>query len=166
MVLDLPRLVEGDFYFFSDSLDFTSSPGAPGQIDFLTLIVHELGHVLGFDTIAFENFEVAAEFTGANAVAANGGNNIQLAGEGAEANHIAGSDLLGVSTTNNLREAITDVHIGIFQDLGLPITAASESSDTLYGFNLADDTVSGLGGSDALFGLTGNDTLLGMRRRL
>ena len=157
LALDLPNLLDSDFYFFSENLDFISNPGAAGQIDFLTLIVHELGHALGFDTTAFEEFVVGSEFTGPNAVAANGGNNVQLDG----GNHLVGPDLLDTTISNNSRDAINAVHLGIYQDLGLPIVAASEDSDVLYGFNLQDDSLAGLGGSDVLFGLTGDDQLLG-----
>ena len=118
LILDLPTILENE-YFFSENLDFDGSPGAPGQIDFLTLIVHELGHVLGFDEIAFENFEVEGAFTGTNAVSANDGNNVQLDG----GSHLVGPDLLGTTTTNNIREPITDIHTVSYTHLTLPTKA-------------------------------------------
>ncbi len=54
--------------------NFTSNPPALGQTDFYTVATHELGHLLGFGT-ADEYYRLISNgyFTGANAVAANGG---------------------------------------------------------------------------------------------
>ncbi|MEP3177897.1 MAG: calcium-binding protein [Lentilitoribacter sp.] len=145
--------------FFSDGAEFDGSPGLFNQIDFLTLALHELAHVLGLlDTSAFNQFVSNGQFIGANAVAANGGNPVDLFTDGV---HLLGRDLLGPVLFNNNREPITPVHIGILQDLGVPIVEASSSNDTVYGFELLDDVISGLDGNDTLFGLTGDDTLIG-----
>ena len=154
--VDLPQVLNNGF-FFSNSLDFVSNPGAFGQIDFLTLAAHELGHVLGFLGLSFEGFVVNNEFIGANAMAANGGNPVPLA----DGVHTTGDDLLSPSISSNLREPLTNVHIAILQDLGVPINQATQAADTLYGFNSYNDALSGLGGNDILNGLTGNDTLNG-----
>lgn len=157
MTIDLPRLLNNEF-FFTDSLDFVNSPGAPGQTDFLSLIAHELAHSLGFLSLTFDSFVVNGEFTGANAVAANGGNAVPLS----DGVHLTESgDLLNAAIFNNFRGVITPVHIGILEDLGLPIVEASNMADTLFGFHLMDDILNGLDGNDILFGLTGNDTLSG-----
>lgn len=162
--VDLPQVLNNGF-FFSNSLDFDSNPGASGQIDFLTLAAHELGHVLGFLGLSFEGFVVNNEFIGANAVAANGGNPVQLAADGV---HTAAcgcddccSDLLSPSISSNLREPISKIHVAMLQDLGVPINQATQAADTLYGYNEVDDTLDGLGGNDTLNGLTGDDTLNG-----
>ena len=154
--VDLPNLLNNRF-FFSDSLDFVENPGAFGQIDFLTLATHELGHVLGFLGISFEGFVVNNQFIGANAVAANDGNPVQLA----DGVHTTGNDLLSPSISQNLREPLNAVHIAILQDLGVPINQATADADTLYGFNQSSDTLNGLGGNDILNGLSGNDDLFG-----
>ena len=153
--IDLPRLLSGGF-FFTDSLDFVLNP-SPGQIDFLTLAAHELGHVLGFTELAFGDLAVRNTFIGENAVAANGGNAVQLA----DGVHILGNDLLSPSISNNLRESINEIHIAILEDIGVPIAEATNAADTLYGFNQSDDNLNGLAGNDALFGLEGNDILNG-----
>ena len=156
--IDLPTLLDGKF-FFSNSLEFDVNPGAPGQIDFLTLAAHELGHVLGFLGLSFEGFvNNSGQFIGANAVAANGGNPVELS---ADEVHTTGDDLLSPSISSNLREPINAVHIGILQDLGIPIVQATDAADTLYGFNQNDDLLNGKGGDDTIYGLTGDDTLNG-----
>ena len=162
--IDLPRILN-DSFFFTDSLDFESNPGASGQIDFLTLAAHELGHILGFLSLSFEGFVVNNQFIGENAVAANDGNPVQLAGDGV---HTAGcscdgccSDLLSPSMSSNVREPISMIHVAMLHDLGIPINQATQAADTLYGYNLRDDTIDGGNGNDKVFGLTGDDILLG-----
>ena len=157
MTIDLPRILNGSF-FFSDSADFVANPGAPGQTDFLSLIMHELGHAWGFVGLTLDPFITGNVFNGPNANAANGGTGIALADDGV---HLAGNDLMSPTLTNNTRDTITPIHLAILQDLGLPIAVASAVADILYGFHQMDDSLSGLAGSDTLFGLTGNDTLEG-----
>lgn len=156
--VDLPNLLN-DRFFFADSLEFDETPGAPGQIDFLTLAAHELGHVLGFLGLSFDGFvNGSSQFIGANAVTANGGNPVELAGDEV---HIAGGDLLSPSISSNLREPINEVHIGILQDLSVPIVKETNAADILYGFNQSNDSLNGEGGDDILNGLSGDDTLNG-----
>lgn len=154
--IDLPSILNDRFHY-SDSLDFVENPGAPGQIDFLTLAAHELGHVLGFLGLSFEGFVENNQFIGANAVAANGGNPVDLA----DGVHTDGGDLLSPSISGNVREPLTPVLVAILKDIGISLVEASAGADILYGFNQHNDTLNGEGGNDELFGLTGNDTLNG-----
>jgi len=149
--------VLNDRFFFSNSLVFDENPGAAGQIDFLTLAAHELGHVLGFLSLSFEPFVVNNQFIGENAVVANGGEPVQLA----DGVHTAGGDLLSPSLTSNQREPLNAIHIAILKDIGVPIAEATNAADILYGFNQIDDNLSGLAGNDTLHGLTGDDILNG-----
>ena len=149
--------VLNDRFFFSNSLVFDENPGAAGQIDFLTLAAHELGHVLGFLSLSFEPFVVNNQFIGENAVAANGGEPVQLA----DGVHTAGGDLLSPSLTPNAREPLNAIHIAILKDIGVPIAQATNAADILYSFNQIDDNLNGLAGNDTLHGLTGDDTLNG-----
>ena len=158
--IDLPSL-KNDRFFFADSLDFEQNPGEQGQIDFLTLAAHELGHVLGFLDLSFEGFVVNNQFIGENAVAANGGNPIPLA----DGVHTDGGDLLSPFIISNLREPINEVLVAILKDIGVPVVEETNGADTVYGFNQVDDTINGLAGDDILYGLTGNDTLLGATGR-
>ena len=155
MTIDLPRLLANEF-FFSDDVSFNDNPGAPGQIDFLTLITHELGHSLGFLGLSFDGFVSNNQFIGANAIAANGGP-VQLA----DGVHILGNDLMSPSISNNQREFINPVHIAMLKDIGVPIAEASANADVLYGYHLNDDTLDGLDGDDRLFGLSGDDNISG-----
>lgn len=156
--VDLPNVLN-DRFFYSSSLDFDANPGAPGQIDFLTLAAHELGHVLGFLGLSFEGFVVNNEFVGANAMAANGGNPVPLA----DGVHTAGGDLLSPSISSNTREPLDPILIAMLKDIGVPIAEATANSDVLYGYNKLDDILDGQNGDDQLFGLTGDDILLGNR---
>jgi len=156
MSIDLPDILSGDFFYSTDA-GYSVFPGNPGQIDFLSLITHELGHVFGFNGFQFAPFLTGNSFTGANAIAANGGRAVVLA----DGVHIQGNDLMSPSISNNTREYISPLHIAILTDLGVPIVAATGTADVLYGFELFGDTIHGLGGNDQIFGLTGNDTLSG-----
>lgn len=161
MTIDLPRLLNGQF-FFSENTEVINNPGAFGQIDFLTLMVHELGHVLGFlnadnFTTSFGNFVSNGQFTGANAVAANGGNPIDLS----DGTHFSIDDLMNAFISNNEREFVTPVHIGVLEDIGAPIVKPTSGADFLFGFHEFDDIINGLDGNDTINGLTGNDTLSG-----
>ena len=129
--VDLPSVLNDRFYY-SDSLDFIENPGAQGQIDFLTLAAHELGHVLGYLGLSFEGFVENNQFVGVNAVAANGGNPVDLA----DGVHTAGGDLLSPSISSNLREPLTPVLIAILKDIGITLVEATSQADTLYGLSL------------------------------
>ena len=136
--VDLGRLEDSDFYFFDTSFEPDPEGLAFREFDFLSVMVHEFGHTLGL-TIA-SNFTTPFDtmtqvingvnfFVGANAVAANGGNPVELTGS-----HLLAEDLLDLSATNGQRGFITPVHVGIWQDIGVPIAAPSGGADTLYGF--------------------------------
>jgi Ca2+-binding RTX toxin-like protein len=154
--VDLPSVLN-DRFFYADNLDFEENPGAIGQIDFLTLAAHELGHVLGFLDLSFEGFVVNNEFIGANAVAANGGNPVPLA----DGVHTEIGDLLGPIITSNTRYPINEVLVAILQDIGVRLVQATNGANTLYGFQQSNDTLDGQGGNDELVGFAGNDTLNG-----
>jgi hypothetical protein len=54
--------------------NFSTSPPSAGQIDFLSVALHELGHVLGIGTAAsWTNLVSNGKFTGSQSIAANGG---------------------------------------------------------------------------------------------
>lgn len=163
--IDLPRLLDPSYYFFDDSFEVDPVGLANPQFDFMSVMVHELAHVLGLSnpsnfTTPFGTFVQTTGgidyFTGANAVAANGGNNVELTGS-----HLVSEDLLDPTTTSGIRGIITPVHIGIWEDLGIPILQATSGADTLYGFEAFDDTINASGGNDTVYGLTGDDTLNG-----
>lgn len=67
------------WYFDADPSTLESFPG---QNDFYSVALHELGHVLGFGTAdSWDNLAGGGTFTGSNAMAANGGSPVPLAND-------------------------------------------------------------------------------------
>ena len=125
--------------------------------DAVSLLAHELGHVLGFNDRQFQPFTGGGNsFTGSKAMAEYGGA-VPLS----DGVHLAVPDLLFSSLSPGERVPISPLDIAILDDLGLPIRQAGASNDVLWGFELHDDTLAGLGGNDVLWGLTGDDRLIG-----
>ncbi|UTW56213.1 hypothetical protein [Kordiimonas sp. SCSIO 12610] len=159
------------------------------QIDAFTVIVHELGHVLGFlgfveeaqdANNVFQTFSTFDEFVtfdgdipffnGPNAVANFGGpvpltegNNSHLGNPNGPGDELTGrdGDVLAASISRGNRLSISSLNIAILQDVGIPIRTASSSADELFGFDRENDELEGLNGDDSLSGLGGSDTLIG-----
>lgn len=172
-------------YFIDPDPLLRTAPIAFGQFDLLSIIVHELGHPLGFISFSGSNvsvFETLATgsgsnrvFTGANAVAAFGGN-VPL---DADSSHfeqglifpLSGlSPILDPVFAPRTREYVTQLDVAVLADLGIDVPEPSESADRVFGFDLFDDVVDlqggddffdGVSGNDNIFGGAGNDTLLG-----
>ncbi len=177
-----------------DSLFLDPNPTVSGnvpfnQIDAFTVIVHELGHVLGFLGFVeeaqdagnvFQTFSTFDEFitfegdipffNGPNAVANFGGpipltegNNSHLGNPNGPGDELTGrnGDVLAASISRGNRLSISSLNIAILQDVGIPIRTASASADELFGFDRENDELEGLGGDDSLSGLGGSDTLIG-----
>ena len=163
--IDLSRWNTPNYYFVDDSFEADPAGLPANQFDFLSVLVHEFGHILGlsradtfttpFDALVSQIGGVSF-FTGANAVAANGGQNIEL-----DSSHYADSDLMDPFTNQGERGYVTPVHIGIWEDIGVPMVEPSSGSDVLWGYEELDDTISASGGNDRVYGLTGDDTLNG-----
>ncbi len=163
--IDLPKVLDDDFYFYDTSFEPNPAGLQQDEFDFLSVIIHEFGHVLGLAiaTNFTTPFDAMTQviggvnyFTGANAKAANGGQNVALSGS-----HLEEEDLLDHTIVNGERGLINPVHVGIWEDLGISIVEATGAADTLYGFEAVNDTINGLGGQDVIRGLTGDDVLLG-----
>ncbi|MFN0023179.1 MAG: DUF4214 domain-containing protein, partial [Parvularculaceae bacterium] len=141
-----------------------------GQIDLLTVVLHEIGHGLGFLSFDFEDLTEQSTldtfiagpasnrvFTGPNAVAAFGGA-VPLA---SEPSHLrASGQLLSAAISQGTRLNISAVEVAILQDIGAPVRVATSGADTIYGFE-ATDIYSLLGGNDIYFALGGNDVVHG-----
>lgn len=110
---------ENSPWFFDDTAD--SSAAIPsGQMDFVSVALHELGHVLGFGTAdPFKAFVVDGKFTGAKAVGAFGGP-VPLVNGAHFPNDILGADrpLMDVSDALGTRYVPKPLDIAVFQDLG------------------------------------------------
>ena len=107
-------------WFFDDSPD--SSLAVPAdQMDFITVALHELGHVLGFGTAeAFKAQITAGKFVGKKAVALYGGP-VPLSGGAHFPKGVLGSDehpLMDVSDPNGRRSLPLPLDIAVFEDLG------------------------------------------------
>ena len=163
--IDISDLRDPDHYFYDTSFEPNPTGLAFSQYDFLSVMVHEFGHILGLTVAPSFTTPFGAltqmingvnHFVGSNAVAANGGNPVALTGS-----HLVSEDLLDPSIRNGERGLITPLHIAIWEDIGIPIAEPTSSADTLFGFELVDDMISALGGNDVVHGLTGDDTLSG-----
>ncbi len=165
MTFNVNNLRDPDFYFFDDSFEADPAGLTDRQFDFLSIAIHELGHILGLITASdfvtpfarlTETIGGVESFIGTNTVAANGGEPLALSGP-----HIAEEDLLDPSIRMGQRGIITPTHIAIWEDLGIPITTASAMADELFGFERENDEIDGGAGNDVISGLTGDDILRG-----
>ncbi|NOX94903.1 MAG: calcium-binding protein, partial [Alphaproteobacteria bacterium] len=145
--------------FFYGGVDDTIVPS--GKFDLFTVLLHEIGHGLGFvslfdisETSVFDTFISGApgsfEFTGPIAVGVAGGN-VSLT---EEPSHINSSDLLAELLAPGKRTIISAIDIAILEDIGLPILQPTELSDVIYGFPTSN-TVNLLGGDDLYIGVDG-----------
>lgn len=119
-----------DWYFDDDVSDF-SYDGGSEQIDFYSVAIHELGHVLGvggadswLNQIITDDDELY--FTGANSVAANAGN-VLLANAGhldtsltsnVYGQNIAQEPAMSPSIGDGERKYFTDLDVTILEDIG------------------------------------------------
>ncbi len=177
----------GDLYLDSDISTDEDIPGF--LIDAFSLLIHELGHGLGFlgfietpddltapdrifstfdEFVRFEGTEPF--FTGPNARAVFGGdvpltednnNHVGNPGDPSDGLTGVGGDVLQPFAVLGVRESISPLDIAILQDVGFPVRMASAASNELFGFERENDVIDGLAGNDSLDGLGGNDTLRG-----
>ncbi|MGR3458094.1 MAG: hypothetical protein ACU0FO_09340 [Pseudooceanicola nanhaiensis] len=158
----------------SASWGFSLAGPEAGRSDFLTVALHEIGHVLGVGTApAFDALIAGTLFTGVNAQAANGGAPLPLdPGLGHVVNDYAGdSVLMDPSTVRGTRTLPGDIDRAILADIGYEIAGTvhqgtrfpltTEGADVTVFGTLLDDLIDGRGGDDRLQGDAGNDTLEG-----
>jgi Ca2+-binding RTX toxin-like protein len=165
----------GEFYF--GGID--DAPPPSGKFDLFTVLLHELGHGLGFlsflgdpETAVFDTFVSgypgAPVFTGAHAVAAYGGN-VPLASEPSHLSPSLSQFVMTPALSPGTRIFLGAVDVGILRDVGLPVLLPTAGNDVLYGYASADsiallggnDLYRGLGGNDSIAGGDGDDTLIG-----
>lgn len=188
ITVDTPKLLAGDFFFDPDPFARTAAvPG--GKNDFMSVMLHEIGHGLGFLSFSSEGMDTVDDsgtpdapdvtqfdlwvdpdasggrsFVGPAATALFGGDIILDPGS---SSHIAKAsdggfeNLMDPSLLVGSRSYIAPIHIAIFEDIGMPIRKPTGGADALFGFDLIDDSVSLFGGSDSFSGLTGDDTVNG-----
>ena len=144
-----------------------------GRFDFLSVALHEIGHVLGFGTAPiFKAMIAGGLFDGVNARAANGGAPVEMYGLG----HVAessGADepLMDPDLLRGVRKLPGDLDHVLLADIGYEIAGwiaqgaappiATEGADrTIFGTAVAD-AIDGLGGDDQIQGKAGDDLLVG-----
>lgn len=145
----------------------------PGQNDFLSVAVHELGHVLGIGTSgAFDAWVVGDTFTGPNARAANNGDPIPVEDDHAHVEEGFAGDLVSLDPilTTGTRILLSEIDKAMLADVGYEIAGylkqgttppiATELSERIFGRDV-DDMIDGLEGDDSLQGANGNDVLNG-----
>ena len=119
---------DGTEGWFFDSTPETANDIPFDDSDFISVALHEIGHILGFSAgiPAFDRFLVNNTFTGSNARAANGGNAIPLA---VDASHIqdgyqfsgSGETLMDPTSFAGTRKLPTAIDAGILDDMGYTI---------------------------------------------
>lgn len=154
--------------------DWSFSVDAPvaGKTDFVSVTLHEIGHVLGFGTAPIHDRIAANGFDGPNALSANGGDPIPMEGDlgHVERGFAMESVLMGPSLTNGTRLLPSEIDKAMLADIGWEIDGfaaqgatpaiATEAGETIFGSDLPD-AIDGLGGDDQVQGRGGDDVLTG-----
>ena len=144
-----------------------------GQNDFLSVAVHEIGHVLGIGTSgAFERWIVDDAFTGLNAIAVNQGRPVPLTDDHAHVEDGYWGDAVALDPTlvTGTRVLLSAHDKALLADIGYEIDGflkqghtpaiATDAGERIFGRSVAD-SLDGLGGDDSLQGAEGDDLLLG-----
>ena len=145
--------------WFFDPTPNTTNDIPTGTVDFLSVAVHEIGHILGL-TNGNESLTSTGFFTGARATALNGGNPIPLVadlGHVQQGFQIGGVESLMEPTLNGTSRP-TPLDLAMLADIGYAV--ATEGNDQIDGKYYADN-INGLGGNDTIFGNSANDTVFG-----
>jgi len=120
------------FYFDTD-LTTHSDATSSGLIDFYSVMVHEIGHIMGFNSNnAFANFSNGnTSWTGPNAKAEYNNKNIPLNGNPHWGNSIVQGDVncachpsMLPSTSINNRSSFSDLDFALLKDIGYSISAS------------------------------------------
>lgn len=181
--IDLASLQAGDFNF-GPLVDGVSLGGASTKFDLWTVLVHEIGHGLGFLSFLDEGGTDRSTFD--QFVTQVGGNYFF---DGPDPNfgpipldpgfsHIANSvdSVLNPSLAPGVAVYLSALDVSAFGDIGAPLKRPTNGNDDLSSFStnsnflsanpalhalLGDDTVIGMPGADFLFGDEGADSLYG-----
>lgn len=160
---------------FASGVDwsFSLNDPTPSLHDFLSVAIHEIGHVLGLGTSsAFERWLIDGGFTGPNSMAINNGAPIPIDDDHAHVEDGFAGDIVALDPVliGGTRVVISEYDKAMLADIGYeiagfekqgaghPITTAA--SERVFGTNLGD-IISGLGGDDSLQGADGPDVLNG-----
>jgi Ca2+-binding RTX toxin-like protein len=142
------------------------------KFDFISVALHEIGHVLGIGTApAFDALAAGAVFNGVNSKRINSNSPIPLESDlghvkdGFENNSVLFDPILQPG-----RDLPSNVDLALLADIGYEIDGftkqgsipalATESGEGIFGATISD-VIDGLGGDDEIQGNEGNDTLKG-----
>ncbi|GMG84201.1 hypothetical protein LNKW23_34150 [Paralimibaculum aggregatum] len=158
----------------SYSWNYDLAGPSAGTYDFLTVALHEIGHVLGIGTAgAFGDWISGGSFTGPNATAANGGQALPVHGDSAHvaAGHNDNSVVMDPSISSNQRVSLSEIDKALLADIGYeidgyttqgtPFAITTEGDDGPVFGTIVADAIAGLGGDDQIQGNAGNDTIEG-----
>ena len=142
------------------------------SIDFISVALHEIGHILGIGVAPiFDSLGADGSFRGVNAIATNGGEAIPLE---ADLSHVAegfsSNSVLLDPLLNENRNLPSDFDLAILADLGYEIEGfekqgfvpeiATDAAEEINGSDI-NDLVNGLAGDDNILGNDGNDSING-----
>lgn len=116
--------------------NYSSANPSAGQADFLSVALHELGHLLGFGTAdSWDNLITGTTFTGPVSTALNGGVNPSVTsdwGHWAEGTMYQGQEVaMDPSITIGTRKEFTELDFGGLDDLGWEVTPVPEPATVL-----------------------------------
>ncbi|GAB4545807.1 MAG: hypothetical protein Tsb0014_40140 [Pleurocapsa sp.] len=159
---------EWDFNVNTEDLD-------PSKFDFVSVAIHEIGHILGVGTTPVFDSKIQNEsFQEFNAKNVNNGNPIPLS---SDLSHVLegfanDSAVLDPTLNNSVRNLPSDVDKALLADIGYDIDGftkqgfqpalATDSGEPIFGATFADE-IDALGGDDTIQGNEGDDTLNGDR---
>ena len=160
---------------FNAGSAWSFDPDGPnsGQNDFVSVAVHELGHILGIGTSGvFDRWMVGDNFTGPNAMALNGGNPLPMEEDHAHVEEGFADDNVSLDPylTTGSRVLLSEYDKAILADIGYEIAGfdtqgetpaiATQSGERIFGRDVGDE-IDGAGGNDSMQGGYGNDLLFG-----
>ncbi len=152
--------------------DFSLGETDSDRRDFISVALHEIGHILGigiapnFDTLVQEN-----QFQGVNSLAVNNGQPIPLDETGGHVSEdFSNNQVLLDPILNEGRVLPSNIDLALLADLGYEIAGftkqgsvlsiATNSGESIFGTKFRD-VIDGLGGNDTIQGENGNDILNG-----
>ncbi len=160
---------------FNAQADWTFDLVGPvsGHSDFISVAIHEIGHVLGIGTSgAFDNLIIDDHFVGPNALRINERQPIPLEHDHAHVEEGFADDRVALDPilTDGARVPISDIDKAILADIGYDISGFDQQGNTpsittndgerVFG-TVTDDLIDGLSGDDSLQGNDGQDRLNG-----
>ncbi|MGD1884144.1 MAG: hypothetical protein ACFB11_17765 [Paracoccaceae bacterium] len=154
--------------------NFNLNSVVDGRFDFITVALHEIGHVLGIGTAPiFDQLGAGALFRGVNATRVNGGDPVPLefdlahVEDGFDRNQV----LLDPRIAPSNRLLPSQIDMALLADIGYeiagfvpqgftPSITTPGNDQTVFG-TITDDLIVALAGDDRVQGSEGQDTLLG-----